>query len=304
MNRSTVLRATMLCILAATVTAMAAEEPSWWNPQWQFRTTVTRSTPYRDAAERPVEIAVDLQRLLQRAGVAGEVDPASLRVVQRGTGAEVPLALPDRVQRASEPAGTVSGMVRPSAAGPMRRLRHLFQHHGSAGPRGDVPRRPAAAGEPAGQSGIRGRCRWSARGLAGATRGTGAVGPLCTYQRTAIAGDRGGRDDPGRRPSRGDDFAEDRRAAVRGAGDGVSVRSAGPARRLRRAGRDRARTIAGRRLDDRRVRGRAALADHRVGPRPVGAVLRARAIQPGCGDAQRARAGPLPRDRCGHRRRP
>jgi len=91
-NRISLLWAVVLYFLASTVTATAADGPSWWNPQWQFRTTVTRPTPYRDAAERPVEVAADFQRLLECAGVAGEVDPASVRVVQRGTGAEVPLA--------------------------------------------------------------------------------------------------------------------------------------------------------------------------------------------------------------------
>lgn len=81
----------ILCILASPLAAAAAE-PAWWNPDWQFRTTITRPAPYRDTAERPIEVALDFQRLLQRAGVSGEFDPASVRVIQRGTNTELPAA--------------------------------------------------------------------------------------------------------------------------------------------------------------------------------------------------------------------
>lgn len=67
----------------------------WWNPDWHFRTTITRSTPWRDDTSRPVEAVVDFPLLLQRAGVAGEFDPASIRVVERtadGSGREIPFA--------------------------------------------------------------------------------------------------------------------------------------------------------------------------------------------------------------------
>lgn len=74
-------------------TAAAANEPAWWNPDWQFRTTVTRPTPYRDAAQRPVELAVDFPRLLEQAGIAGSCDPASVRVIQRDSGAALPAVL-------------------------------------------------------------------------------------------------------------------------------------------------------------------------------------------------------------------
>ncbi|MBM4083293.1 MAG: hypothetical protein FJ272_00720, partial [Planctomycetes bacterium] len=74
----------MLCLLVVCSAAMAQDAASWWNPKWRFRTTVTRPTPHRDAAPRPVEVAVDFLRLLERAGVSGQFDPASLRVVERG----------------------------------------------------------------------------------------------------------------------------------------------------------------------------------------------------------------------------
>ena len=94
----------MICVFAACSACMAADQAGWWNPRWRMRTTVARSTPYRDAAARPaarkggaealraptcarpVEVVVDFPRLLERAGVPGQFDPASLRVVERGEG--------------------------------------------------------------------------------------------------------------------------------------------------------------------------------------------------------------------------
>lgn len=86
------LKTAILCIMTCCVTAAAADGPGWWKPDWQFRTTITRPTPYRDGSERPVEVVVDFQRLLERAGISRDCDPASVRVVQRETGAEVPVA--------------------------------------------------------------------------------------------------------------------------------------------------------------------------------------------------------------------
>ena len=86
------LKTIILFTVISCVTAGPKDEPGWWNADWQFRTTVTRPTPYRDDAERPVEVVVDFQRLLERAGISGAWDPASVRVVERGTGAEVPVA--------------------------------------------------------------------------------------------------------------------------------------------------------------------------------------------------------------------
>lgn len=79
-----------ILILALAAVVSAAEPGDWWNPQWQFRTTVERPTPYRDEAVRPVEVAVDFARLLSQAGA---FDPNSLRVVERdadGSAREVP----------------------------------------------------------------------------------------------------------------------------------------------------------------------------------------------------------------------
>jgi len=85
----------VLYLLASCSAAMAAGQAAWSNPQWRFRTTVARATPWRDDAPRPVEVAVDFPLLLERAGIAGQFDPASLRVVERGDGGpgrEVPFA--------------------------------------------------------------------------------------------------------------------------------------------------------------------------------------------------------------------
>ena len=64
--------------------AAGGEPGGWWNPNWRYRTSVVRPAPYRDTARRPVEVAIDFPLLLQRAGVKGDFDPQSLRVVLRG----------------------------------------------------------------------------------------------------------------------------------------------------------------------------------------------------------------------------
>ena len=85
----------VMSVLLTYSMAAAADANPWWNPKWRFRTTVARTTPYRDSALRPVEVAVDCPLLLERAGVSGEFDPSSLRVIERegdGTGREIPSA--------------------------------------------------------------------------------------------------------------------------------------------------------------------------------------------------------------------
>ncbi len=74
---------TLVGILAAWSVSLVAEAADWWNPQWRMRTTVNRTTPYRDDAPRVVEAAIDFPLLLERAGIAGQFDPGSVRVVRR-----------------------------------------------------------------------------------------------------------------------------------------------------------------------------------------------------------------------------
>jgi hypothetical protein len=68
------------CGLAFSSAGNAADD--WWNARWRMRTTVNRATPWADTTPRPVEVAVDFPLLLRQAKVAGEFDPASVRVVQ------------------------------------------------------------------------------------------------------------------------------------------------------------------------------------------------------------------------------
>ncbi|NQT15860.1 MAG: LamG domain-containing protein, partial [Planctomycetes bacterium] len=92
---STSITTAILCALTACPVATVAEEGGWWNPEWHCRTTVARSTPWRDDAPRPVGVAIDFPLLLQRGDIAGQFDPGSLRVVERaddGYGREVPFA--------------------------------------------------------------------------------------------------------------------------------------------------------------------------------------------------------------------
>ncbi|MBC8457419.1 MAG: hypothetical protein H8D67_05420, partial [Deltaproteobacteria bacterium] len=84
-----------LTSLVLTTFLITNDATPWWNSRWRMRTTVTRPTPYRDDTPRPVEVAVDFPLLLERAGITGEFDPSSLRVIERdfeGTGHEVPFA--------------------------------------------------------------------------------------------------------------------------------------------------------------------------------------------------------------------
>jgi len=75
----------LLCVLVTCLQGLADENGEWWDPRWRFRTTVSRPTPWRDRGPRPVEVAVDFPLLLAGAGVSGEFDPASIRVVERST---------------------------------------------------------------------------------------------------------------------------------------------------------------------------------------------------------------------------
>ena len=70
-------------LLGAPAALPAGETGDWWNPQWRMRTTISRTAPYRDNAPRAVEAAIDFPLLLERAGVAGQFDPRSLRVIRR-----------------------------------------------------------------------------------------------------------------------------------------------------------------------------------------------------------------------------
>ena len=85
----------ILCVLLFGSVASADGESDWWNPDWHYRTTVVRTTPWRDNTPRPVEAVIDFPLLLKQSGVAGQFDPDSLRVVERtddGPGREVPFA--------------------------------------------------------------------------------------------------------------------------------------------------------------------------------------------------------------------
>ncbi len=84
--------ALMLCALLVCLSDVHA---AWWNPGWRYRTTVTRPSPWRCDGDIPVEAALDLPLLLDRAGIEGEFDPGSVRVVAPGEdgGTPVPFAM-------------------------------------------------------------------------------------------------------------------------------------------------------------------------------------------------------------------
>lgn len=83
----------LLVPCAVLLSAQLAAAGSWWLPECRYRTTVTRATPFREDTPRPVEAAIDFPLLLERAGIAGEFHPATVRVVDPATGTRVPCAL-------------------------------------------------------------------------------------------------------------------------------------------------------------------------------------------------------------------
>ncbi len=83
----------LLVVCAVLLCAQLAAAGPWWLPECRYRTTVTRATPFRDDAPRPVEVAIDFPRLLERSGIDREFDPATVRVVEPATGARVPCAV-------------------------------------------------------------------------------------------------------------------------------------------------------------------------------------------------------------------
>jgi len=86
---------TLAIVLIVCVTAVCNEPPPWWNAQWRFRMTITDNTPSRNNATTPTEVAVDYPMLLKKAGIAGEFDPGSLRIIERNSkepAREVPFA--------------------------------------------------------------------------------------------------------------------------------------------------------------------------------------------------------------------
>ncbi len=90
------LPALLICALLVTVTVTEAATP-WWNAGWRFRTFVSRTEPWSrplgENGPRVIEAAPDLQALLDRAGVDGQADLASVRIVDPATGRPVPSAL-------------------------------------------------------------------------------------------------------------------------------------------------------------------------------------------------------------------
>jgi len=114
---STRITTAILCALTACSFATAADEGDWWNPDWHFRTTVKRSTPWRDDTPRPVEVAIDFPLLLERGGIAGRFDPGSLQIIERaddGSGREVPFACRTEFDaRAGRQQNYLSWVVRP-----------------------------------------------------------------------------------------------------------------------------------------------------------------------------------------------
>jgi len=77
-------RLAALCVLwIGSAAALPGEPAEWWNPEWRLRTTVERPAPYGSEVARPVEVAVDFARLLEKAGLPGKFAPGSLRVVER-----------------------------------------------------------------------------------------------------------------------------------------------------------------------------------------------------------------------------
>ncbi|MHC4400337.1 MAG: LamG domain-containing protein [Planctomycetota bacterium] len=97
--------------------ASAGEPGRWAHADLRFRTTVRRPTPYRSDAPRPVEVAVDLGKLAEGAGVDGRFQPGSARIVGRssdGRLGDVPFAWRTEFDaRAERPRAYLAWIVRP-----------------------------------------------------------------------------------------------------------------------------------------------------------------------------------------------
>ena len=79
----------LVCALLMPLTLCHAAD-GWWNAGWTFRTSVTRAEPWRSDGARILESDADLQTLLDRAGVDGQVAPESIRVADATTGDQLP----------------------------------------------------------------------------------------------------------------------------------------------------------------------------------------------------------------------
>ncbi len=86
------LPALLACTTLLVATGADATSP-WRNSGWRYRTSISRAEPWREAGPRVIECAPDLQALLDRAGVDGRVDPASVRIVDPVTGRQLRSAL-------------------------------------------------------------------------------------------------------------------------------------------------------------------------------------------------------------------
>ena len=71
-------------------TVAHTESSPWWDSRWRMRTTVTKPSPYQDGQPRVAEVVLDFPYLLKQAGVDGEFDPSSIRIIEGNR--EVPFA--------------------------------------------------------------------------------------------------------------------------------------------------------------------------------------------------------------------
>jgi hypothetical protein len=76
-------------VLGVCLTAISGETAPWWDAGWRFRTTVSNNIPSRDDAVTPTEVVADFPMLLKQAGVDGEFDQRSLRIIERSGNAPV-----------------------------------------------------------------------------------------------------------------------------------------------------------------------------------------------------------------------
>lgn len=68
---------------------------TWWDSGWRMRTTVEKPVPSRNGAKRVVEAVIDFPLLLKNAGIEGDFNPDSIRVIEKtdtGLLREVPYA--------------------------------------------------------------------------------------------------------------------------------------------------------------------------------------------------------------------
>jgi len=94
----------LLVVVGPAVCAVCADAPvAWWNAQWRCRVAWDALAPVRALGRPVLEAEIDFQALLRKAGLEGEFDPATLRVIERDAMGRSMRETPFAYRRSAEP---------------------------------------------------------------------------------------------------------------------------------------------------------------------------------------------------------